>query len=696
MSRSPSPSTSTSSSASSSFHLDEDKNSSLPQTPDDRKLNEGKHVTASTAPQQADNESHTHCDGETKVLPIAEPVATPSAIDGSSDATAKVTASSNEQEPLPLEQVSQSDEASGETAALKSARLVEEVEDKEERGEHGATTTNNSDGEPLATDNQEHRSQDHNTTKRLHPDSTEDVQTPCSRPSSAASSPKRSSSSSSSYAPLTSQESSPAREEKPTAADAEETSEIHNKSDDFTSSSARDDDMNKAERCKVIPQPPPSRKGPRLTPITKGDPNEANSEGGRHNIPTSNSPSATPQRSTAQRINPKLVVASTPKHISKSDTMADLFLIKSNTPAVSHFYGYHSHSIVIPQRTSVEDIKLWLSPYEMPSVRQHRYIHEDVEVLDSARKREADAHKQKVAERKAAEQKRQEELEKQEQAKAKVATPSARLCKPKVQKAKVGHYAPTKPLTAGSSHCTTPSGGHPLKGRNVSDGGYSEGDRTPHFMKPLKPPIELAPLDFRPRTQQFHRGGGGDDEEGGTAGSGGALTSDEFADRFYGSQLEAHKAALNKAYLKLTGAPMPPPVVPRAKREPEPTNNKDAEEEEDDEEDEKKEKELEFAREIARKHHDEELASRERRRDVLLTKYNAYARKQAGPFPRQPSPEDNTISDKMYRKQVEHQTEYMKKLWDSMDQRMKDDSIHSKVVMDDEKWKGLIERCNKR
>ncbi|CUG89835.1 Hypothetical protein, putative [Bodo saltans] len=285
---------------------------------------------------------------------------------------------------------------------------------------------------------------------------------------------------------------------------------------------------------------------------------------------------------------------------------------------------------------------------------------------------------------------------------------------------------PPATATTTSGLTTTPSQERARRRSTVDNISETSGS-VPHYMHPLPPRKEPRPILFRPQTQQFKLHNADDeDDAGGDGGDPVALTSEEFAARFYQAQVEAHDAALNKTFLKLTGAPKPPPPPLRdlsnLLRKDGPPRAVVKDDEEEEEIDEEEEKRLEFACEMGRKHCDDALANQQRSRDALMTKYlgaeyvaTAHRSNRSNRMSvaegadsgsgvgaeeietrdlrTEPlSPSEKRYVNKMYTVPVEHQKTTMSQLWNRMEAKTVSESLHRDTVMSPEKWTAAVGR----
>lgn len=501
-------------------------------------------------------------------------------------------------------------------------------------------------------------------------------------------------------------------------------------SSSFSSSSRRSQSCTETEQKNI-----PEMKND-MNPVLSGSSNAAAPQ--PHDLPSNETPRATtavgssrrqrkPQdhqggtpRDTASR---QMLTVTTPLYVNEDATIQDVFLRSIGATGMS-------------QRSSGEAVRRWVNPYES-RVPHTRLVLRDVQLLDEQRKREAEEYRLKQESKRADEEEKRRKMQEEEASKKKVAETSPRLCKPKHQRPKVGVYAPRPQLKTVTSESSLSSGGR--KGYPLST--QLSYDSMPHYMRPLPPPKEPKPIAFRPQTQLFHQQ---QDEEGAAAEDGPVLSAEEFAQRFFHAQVEGHHAALNKSFVKLTGAPMPPRPPPPPKLQPLPPPGsiakalaEAAEEEEDEEEMEKRERELEFVQGMGRRFHDEELEKRSRSREALFRKYGLseyfVPDAQPGSVSRQrrstatggspdaddtaggashshqsvasPSHDDRprgtssvltaydkTFAAKMYEAPLAHQKETLMRLWNAMDARTEKESVHHGTHMTKAAWETLLSR----
>jgi hypothetical protein len=454
--------------------------------------------------------------------------------------------------------------------------------------------------------------------------------------------------------------------------------------------------------------------------------------------PASSSLSTPPRKRSSASAGeaPSAVAAATtdtPRHVAASDTVQSLFSARCTTSSrvkSGASQPQHGGSMTDSgERRNVGDVRRWMSPYAAPMVGHTRLVLKDVCDLEEQRKKEVEVYRQKVKDREDDEKQKRDEVDAKAAERKKISTPSPHLCKPRHQKPRVGPYAPAPPSTTGAA----PGASQERSRRRLTvDSSDTTSGNLPHYMRPLPPKAEPRPILFRPQTQQFKLHSADDDEDGNAGDEPVALTSEEFAARFYQAQVEAHDSALNKTFLKLTGAPKPPPPPLRdlsnllKKDGPPRAIVKDDEEEE--EIDEEEEKRLEFAREMGRKHHDDALANQQRARELLMTKYlgAAYATvhnnsnnntshksyrtasvaegveggavvsdviKSTRDLRTEPlSPSEKRFVQNMYAIPLEHQKETLHKLWNRMEQQTNVESLHRDTVMSPEKWTATIGR----
>jgi hypothetical protein len=217
-------------------------------------------------------------------------------------------------------------------------------------------------------------------------------------------------------------------------------------------------------------------------------------------------------------------------------------------------------------------------------------------------------------------------------------------------------------------------------------------------MRPLPVPPPLPPIDTSPRryrtAAKINSGEDDDDGEDGVH----TLTAEEFAERFYASQVTRHKEQLNRAFLKITGEPMPEPSRADARA------ITDDEEGEDPEE---RNARIEREREIGQRFHDEEVSRRRLFREELLRKYHldAYVESNSDGdghsqsrqrVPKPPTKTDRSLARRFHDEEVRHCREQELTLWTKLQEEQRSKSVHRKCKMTEESWKVKLEKLRSK